>query len=123
MWLVVCVAGVCGLLGFSEAALTSLAGYDTNPDDERRFDTNMLLFRMAVIGLYTSYATPILLRITSGRNKFTPGPFSLGRWGIPLGYISVAWVSFIIVLLMFPPSQSVDAEDMSTCMLNSSGFA
>ncbi|KAL5507255.1 hypothetical protein ACEPAH_6711 [Sanghuangporus vaninii] len=94
VWLVVCVAGICGLLGFSEAALTSLAG-------------------MAVIGLYTSYATPIFLRITSGRNKFIPGPFSLGRWGIPLGCVSVAWVSFIIVLLMFPPGQKVDAEDMN----------
>ena len=26
VWLVVCVAGVCGVLGFSEAALSSLAG-------------------------------------------------------------------------------------------------
>lgn len=27
VWLVVVVAGICGLLGFSEAALSSLAGY------------------------------------------------------------------------------------------------
>ncbi|EJD03015.1 amino acid transporter [Fomitiporia mediterranea MF3/22] len=94
VWLVVCVAAVCGLLGFSEAALTSLAG-------------------SAVIGLYTSYVTPIFLRITSGRNRLVPGPFSLGRWGIPLGCIAVAWVSFIVVLLLFPPAQVVDAEDMN----------
>lgn len=69
---------------------------------------------MAVIGLYTSYATPIFLRITSGRSRLIPGPFNLGSWGVPVGCIAVAWVTFIVVLLMFPPAQVVTAEDMST---------
>ena len=73
----------------------------------------MCELRMAVIGLYTSYVTPIFLRITSGRKMFVPGPFSLGRWTVPLGTIAVAWVAFIIVLLVFPSAQTVDAEDMS----------
>ncbi|KAI5122017.1 hypothetical protein M0805_008009 [Coniferiporia weirii] len=94
VWLVVSVAGVCGVLGFSEAAFSSLAG-------------------MAVIGLYTSYATPIFLRITSGREKFVPGPFNLGRWAVPLGILAVAWVSFIVVLLLFPSAQSVSASEMN----------
>ena len=67
----------------------------------------------SVIGLYTSYAAPIFLRITSGRNKFTPGPFNLGRWAIPIGTIAVTWVCYIIVLLFFPPGQTTTAQGMS----------
>jgi amino acid transporter len=84
VWFVILIAAICGVLGFSGTALTSLAG-------------------SSVIGLYTSYAAPIFLRITSGRSRFNPGPFSLGRWAVPIGTIAVAWVSFIVVLLFFPP--------------------
>jgi len=94
VWFVMVLSGICGLLGFSAAALSSLAG-------------------AAVIGLYTSYAAPIFLRITSGRNKLVPGPFSLGRWYMPIGIIAVSWVTFIVVLLLFPPSQSPTAQTMN----------
>ena len=32
---------------------------------------------------------------------------------MPIGIIAVAWVSFCIVLLLFPPVQTVDAAEMS----------
>lgn len=67
----------------------------------------------SVIGLYTSYVTPIFLRITSGRDTFVPGSFSLGRWTVPLGAIAVAWVSFINILLMFPTLLPATAKNMS----------
>ena len=70
--------------------------------------------RSAVIGLYVSYVTPIFLRITSGRKRLQPGPFSLGKWYMPIGIVAVAWVSFITVLLMFPPEIHPTAETMST---------
>lgn len=94
VWIVIVGAAICGLLGFSSAALSSLAG-------------------ASVIGLYTSYAAPIFLRITSGRNKLPPGPFSLGRWYMPIGIIAVAWVAFISVLLLFPLSQTVTPSGMN----------
>ncbi|KAI0824004.1 amino acid transporter [Trametes gibbosa] len=94
VWLVIVLSALCGLLEFSETAFSSLAG-------------------ASVIGLYTSYATPILLRVTSGRHKFVPGPFSLGRWSTPIGAIAVAWVAFIVVLLCFPPSQTTTAAKMN----------
>jgi len=94
VWLVMVLAGICGLLGFSETALSSLAG-------------------ASVIGLYTSYVTPIFLRITSGRDKLVKGPFSLGRWFMPIGMIACAWVAFIVVLLLFPSYQSPTAETMN----------
>ena len=70
-------------------------------------------FSASVIGLYTSYATPIFLRITSGRDKFVPGSFSLGSWCVPIGAVAVAWVAFINVLLMFPTVEPVTATNMS----------
>ncbi|KII85982.1 hypothetical protein PLICRDRAFT_115199 [Plicaturopsis crispa FD-325 SS-3] len=94
VWLVFFLSGICGLLGFSATALTSLAG-------------------ASVIGLYISYATPIFLRITSGRHSFVPGPFSLGSWYMPVGIVSVSWVAFIVVLLIFPSSQTTTAEEMN----------
>jgi len=94
VWLVMFGAGICGLFGFSSAALTSLAG-------------------ASVIGLYTSYATPIFLRITSGRDKFVPGSFTLGRWYLPIGAIAVAWVAFINVLLVFPTVRPTTAQNMN----------
>ncbi|CCL99550.1 uncharacterized protein FIBRA_01568 [Fibroporia radiculosa] len=93
-WLVMVLAGICGLLGFSATALSSLAG-------------------ASVIGLYTSYVTPIFLRITSGRNKLVPGPFSLGKWYMPIGAIACAWVAFIVVLLLFPSYQYPTAATMN----------
>ena len=67
----------------------------------------------SVIGLYTSYAVPIFLRITTGRSRFTPGPFSLGRWAVSVGTIAVAWVAYIVVLLFFPLGQNTTAQGMS----------
>lgn len=94
VWLVMFGASLCGLLGFSATALTSLAG-------------------ASVIGLYTSYATPIFLRITSGRDKLVPGTFHLGRWSSPIGAVAVAWVAFINILLLFPPGQHTNAKTMN----------
>jgi len=94
VWFVMVSAAICGILGFSATALSSLAG-------------------ASVIGLYVSYATPIFLRITSGRNVLSPGPFTLGRWYMPVGIVAVSWVAFIIVLLLFPPSQATSAQGMN----------
>lgn len=94
VWLVMVGAGICGLLGFSATALSSLAG-------------------ASVIGLYVSYIVPIFLRLTSGRSKLVPGPFSLGRWYMPIGIVACAWVCFIVVLLFFPPSSATTAGTMN----------
>ena len=75
--------------------------------------TVLTLNSASVIGLYTSYAVPILLRITSGRNKLAPGTFSLGKWYLAIGVVAVSWVSFIIILLFFPPSQTTTPAEMS----------
>ncbi|KAJ7173578.1 APC amino acid permease [Mycena filopes] len=98
VWFVIFWSSIFGLLGFSVTALTSLAG-------------------ASVIGLYTSYAAPIFLRITSGRDKLEPGPFSLGRWSTPIGVIAVSWVTFIVIMLLFPPGQETTADSMNYAVL------
>ncbi|RPD67504.1 amino acid transporter [Lentinus tigrinus ALCF2SS1-7] len=94
VWLVMALCVVCSLVGFSATALSSLAG-------------------SSVIALYISYVTPIVLRVTSGRKTFKPGPFSLGRWSVTSGIIAIAWVSFFMVIFMFPPGAHPTAETMN----------
>lgn len=56
---------------------------------------------IAVIGLYVAYVAPVFLRVRAG-DKFQPGPWSLGRWGRPVGIVATIWVAFIFVLFMLP---------------------
>jgi amino acid transporter len=56
---------------------------------------------IAVIGLYIAYAIPILLRLINDEN-FVPGPWHLGRWSKPIGWIAVVWVAFISILFVLP---------------------
>jgi amino acid transporter len=55
---------------------------------------------IATIGLYIAYAIPIFLRQFSP--DFKRGPWHLGAWSRPIGWIAVIWVVFISVLFMLP---------------------
>ena len=92
-------SGVLGLLALNEQA-------------------GLALFGVAVIGLYSSYALPIFLRLLpAGQSRFRPGPFSLGKAGVPLGVVSVAWVVFIIVILLLPADKAPDVASMNWSIL------
>ena len=52
---------------------------------------------ISTIGLYISYALPVLLRLTFTRREFISGPFSLGIFSIPVGIAAVTWVAFVTV--------------------------
>ena len=56
---------------------------------------------IATIGLYIAYGIPILLRRLAG-DQFQPGPWQLGRWSAPVGWIAVIWVAFITILFVLP---------------------
>ncbi|KAJ8581997.1 amino acid transporter [Rhizopogon salebrosus TDB-379] len=94
VWFAMGLSAICGILSFSTAAFNSLAS-------------------ASVIGLYISYVTPIYCRITSGRDKLQPGPFCLGRWSFPIGWIGVIWVAFMVVMLLFPYTQIADVQTMN----------
>ncbi|KAH7909023.1 amino acid transporter [Hygrophoropsis aurantiaca] len=94
VWFVMFLSAICGLLSFSAAAFDSLAS-------------------ASVIGLYISYVYPTLMRITYGKDKFVPGPFNLGRWSRPCGAIAVAWTVFMVVMLLFPNTQTANAQTIN----------
>ena len=60
---------------------------------------------IAVIGLYIAYVTPVLLRRLNP--DFRPGVWNLGRWSPLVGWVSVVWVAFIVILFMLPPANPI----------------
>ncbi|MFI6469860.1 amino acid permease [Streptomyces sp. NPDC050516] len=70
-----------------------------------------------VIGITPAYAIPIYLRIRH-RDRFTPGPWNLGRWGVPIGIIAVVWVAFVTVLFCLPQSRPESGELMTSDTFN-----
>ena len=64
-----------------------------------------------MIRLYTSFVAPSFFRIIHGRDKLIPGPSrSYSCW-----CHSVAWVSFIImVMLFYPPGQKPTAQEITS---------
>ncbi|HYT34298.1 MAG TPA: amino acid permease, partial [Ktedonobacteraceae bacterium] len=60
---------------------------------------------IAVIGLYIAYAIPIFLRQFAP--DFKTGPWHLGAWSGPIGWIAVIWVALISVLFMLPAAYPI----------------
>ncbi|MGW3964703.1 amino acid permease [Amycolatopsis sp. NPDC005003] len=67
---------------------------------------------IAVVGLYVAYVIPVFLRVRRG-DSFEPGPWSLGRWGKPIGIIATVWVALIFVLFMLPQVSPVTAASFN----------
>ena len=66
---------------------------------------------IAVIGLYIAYAIPIFLRQFA--SDFKTGPWQLGAWSAPIGWIAVIWVAFISVLFMLPTATPITASNFN----------
>ena len=64
---------------------------------------------IAVIGLYIAYGIPIFLRLRAN-SGFTPGPWTLGRWGRPVAIIAVAWIIFISILFVLPQAAPINIQ-------------
>lgn len=68
---------------------------------------------IATIGLYIAYALPIFFRVTLAHKSFTPGPFSLGRYGLLVGWVAVLWVVTISVLFSLPVAYPITSETLN----------
>jgi len=81
------------------------------------------VFTLGVAAQYIAIAIPIAARFVF-RNKFKPGPFSLGRWGRPVAFISVLWMAFCFVIFMFPtdPNPPVQSMNYSIVVLGGTLF-
>ncbi|RMJ08802.1 hypothetical protein CDV36_011599 [Fusarium kuroshium] len=78
------------------------------------------ILSLAVVGLEISYIMPIVLliwrRITSPE-QLKWGPFRLGRAGMLINIVAVAYLIFTSVFSLFPPYQPVTAENMNYASL------
>lgn len=63
---------------------------------------------IAVIGLYIAYVIPVFLRRL--RPDFVPGPWQLGKWSAPIGWIAIVWVAVICVLFVLPPVKDINVD-------------
>ena len=66
---------------------------------------------IAVIGLYIAYVTPVLLRRLNP--DFQVGEWNLGKWSAVIGWISIAWVAFIVILFMLPPASPITVSNFN----------
>jgi len=70
------------------------------------------IFNLAIMGLYFAYCMPLVARLLFGH--FTPGVWYMGD---TLSYISavysVAWMTFIFVLLLFPSYPEPTPQEMN----------
>ncbi|GAA4562343.1 amino acid permease [Micromonospora coerulea] len=60
---------------------------------------------IAVIGLYIAYVAPVFLRRRTP--DFQAGPWNLGRWSAPVGWLAIVWVAIICVLFVLPTSSPI----------------
>lgn len=62
------------------------------------------LFSLAVAGNDVAWGMPILCRLIWGdkTGKFRPGEFYTGIFSKPIAYTAVIYLTYVIVLCMFP---------------------
>ncbi|OAL49105.1 amino acid transporter [Pyrenochaeta sp. DS3sAY3a] len=73
------------------------------------------LIALPLLALYISYLIPIVLltlRQLSG-NHPTYGPWSLGRWSVPIKLFSILYLVYVIVFLPFPTVRPVTRLTMN----------
>lgn len=77
------------------------------------------LFSMYVAANYFAWMVPNILRLTTGKDIFTPGAFYMGKfWSPIINWISIAFEAFIIIMMMFPSEQhGITPDTMNyTCL-------
>ncbi|THY04349.1 GABA permease [Aureobasidium pullulans] len=73
---------------------------------------------IATEGFYVSYAIPILLRVIAPLTASTAaakmeGPWSLGRWSMPINIMALVYLLFTSITFNFPSISPVDSENMN----------
>jgi len=73
------------------------------------------IFSVGAIGAYVAFIIPIGTKVFFANKTFRPGPWNLGRWSQPTGYIAVAFVVLMMPILCFPQFTGADlnAQDMN----------
>ena len=77
------------------------------------------LTSLSLIGHYSSYLLPITLMVFRrfGKKEIPWGPWSLGRWGLPINIFAIFYSTILIVFAVFPLYQPVKADNMNYACL------
>jgi amino acid permease (GABA permease) len=67
---------------------------------------------IATIGLYLAYVFPVYLRLRQGDN-FERGPWHLGKWSKPIGWLAVVWVLFMAVMFLLPTVSPITHDNFN----------
>jgi len=70
------------------------------------------VFSLVVAGQYVAYSIPIAARFIGGRN-IQPGPFNLGKLSLPVAGTAVTFMTFIIIVFLFPASPDPTSATMN----------
>ncbi|EJT98695.1 APC amino acid permease [Dacryopinax primogenitus] len=74
------------------------------------------IFALAVVAYYITWSVPIVCRFAF-KNDFQPGPFTLGRFGLPVAVVAVAYMTFMEIIFLFPGGSGPDPTDMNYCVV------
>lgn len=86
VWLAVGLAFLLGLPSIYQNAGYSVAFF--------------AIVSIGTVGLYVAYIIPVFLRL---RNRdFQVGPWNLGRWSKPIGWVAFVWVVIIGIVFFLP---------------------
>ncbi|MGW3134972.1 amino acid permease [Streptomyces sp. NPDC001139] len=64
------------------------------------------------VGMTPAYGIPVFLALRKG-DSYHAGPWTLGRWRRPIGYLAVAYVPVITVVFSLPQSTPITAESFN----------
>ena len=113
VWLAVVLAFILGVPSLYQKAHYSVAFF--------------AIVSIGTVGLYIAYIIPVFLRL---RNRdFQPGPWNLGKWSKPIGWVAFIWVVFICLVFFVPqfypwlPGDNVTAGGATTYGLNNFNWA
>lgn len=77
------------------------------------------IISISTAGFYLSYAMPLIARILSrlvGQHTRLEGPYSLGRYSLPLNIVGFLFLAFACISFNFPALKPVNRETMNyTC--------
>ncbi|RAK84384.1 hypothetical protein BO79DRAFT_275719 [Aspergillus costaricaensis CBS 115574] len=68
-----------------------------------------IIYSLSVVSSLVTFIIPIFFRIVAG-NRWVPGPWSLGRWSIPIHTLAVVTQLYLIIMECFPPERAWTAE-------------
>ncbi|MEU1258426.1 amino acid permease [Streptomyces chartreusis] len=64
------------------------------------------------VGMIPAYGIPVYLALRKG-DHYIPGPWTLGRWRRPIGYIAVVYVAVITVVFCLPQSAPITPDSFN----------